>query len=161
LYPVALLNSKPMAPHYSDAIDEKPRQPVLMGFDPGRDKCGLAIMGVDRHLYYHDILTADNTLAEIQRLYQIFPVSHLVMGDQTTSQAWRKKLQALPEVGAIISIDERYTSQAARERYWQMYPPQGFYRLIPKGMRLPPRPIDDIAAILLIERYLGQFTQLE
>jgi len=25
-------------------------------------------------------------------------------------------------------------------------------RLIPKGMRLPPRPIDDIVAILLVER---------
>ncbi|MGA1285815.1 MAG: resolvase, partial [Prochlorothrix sp.] len=27
-------------------------------------------------------------------------------------------------------------------------------RLIPQGLRQPPRPIDDIVAILLIERYL-------
>ncbi|MHC5824943.1 MAG: resolvase, partial [Nostoc sp.] len=25
-----------------------PRQPVILGFDPGRDKCGLAVMGLDR-----------------------------------------------------------------------------------------------------------------
>ncbi|HBB34174.1 MAG TPA: resolvase, partial [Cyanobacteria bacterium UBA9273] len=42
-----------------------------------------------------------------------------------------------------------------RDRYWQMYPPKGLQRLIPKGMRQPPRPVDDIVAILLIERYLG------
>ncbi|MGL4499883.1 MAG: resolvase, partial [Planktothrix sp.] len=29
-------------------------------------------------------------------------------------------------------------------------------RLIPQGMRQPPRAIDDIVAILLIERYLAK-----
>ncbi len=53
-------------------------------------------------------------------------------------------------------VDERYSSLEARERYWQMYPPTGLARLIPKGMRVPPRPVDDIVAIILIERYLAQ-----
>ncbi|MFM6310413.1 MAG: resolvase, partial [Dolichospermum sp.] len=44
----------------------------------------------------------------------------------------------------------------ARDRYWQMYPPQGINKLLPKGMRQPPRAIDDIVAVLLIERYLKQ-----
>jgi hypothetical protein len=41
-----------------------------------------------------------------------------------------------------------------------MYPPKGLTRLIPKSLRVPPRPVDDIVAILLIERYLknGQWT---
>ncbi|MFM7475950.1 MAG: resolvase, partial [Microcystis aeruginosa] len=42
----------------------------------------------------------------------------------------------------------------ARDRYWQMFPPKGLQKLIPQGMRLPDRPIDDIVAILLIERHL-------
>jgi hypothetical protein len=37
-----------------------------------------------------------------------------------------------------------------------MFPPQGFNRLIPQGMRNPPRPVDDIVAIVLIERYFNQ-----
>ncbi|MDE5111236.1 MAG: resolvase, partial [Trichodesmium sp. St7_bin2_1] len=48
-----------------------------------------------------------------------------------------------------------YSSLEARERYWQIYPPRGFVRLIPPGMRIPPKPIDDIVAIILIERYLN------
>jgi hypothetical protein len=35
-----------------------------------------------------------------------------------------------------------------------MFPPKGLQKLIPQGMRLPDRPIDDIVAILLIERHL-------
>jgi hypothetical protein len=53
-------------------------------------------------------------------------------------------------------VDERYSSLEARDRFWQMYPPKGFYRLIPEGMRTPPRAIDDIVAIILIERYLDK-----
>jgi RNase H-fold protein (predicted Holliday junction resolvase) len=78
------------------------------------------------------------------------------MGNQTTSKTWKQKLlEALPESVKIIQIDERYSTLEARDRYWQMYPPQGLTRLIPQGMLTPPRPIDDIVAIILIERYLS------
>jgi hypothetical protein len=53
-------------------------------------------------------------------------------------------------------VDETNTSLLARDRYWEIYPPKGFKKLIPQGMRLPPRPIDDIVAILLIEKFLGK-----
>jgi hypothetical protein len=53
-------------------------------------------------------------------------------------------------------VDERYSTLQARDRYWQMFPPTGFTKLIPQGMRDVPRPIDDIVAILLVERYLAQ-----
>ncbi len=130
-------------------------QPVLLGFDPGRQKCGLAVMGVDRKLYYHQIVMADAIINTIQALQQQFPISLLVIGDQTASRDWQQKLATeLSEPLRIITVDERYSSLAARDRYWQMYPPQGFTKLLPPGMRTPPRPIDDIVAILLIERYL-------
>lgn len=44
----------------------------------------------------------------------------------------------------------------ARDRYWTMYPNRGLQRLIPLGLRVPPRPVDDIVAILLIERYFAR-----
>ncbi len=78
------------------------------------------------------------------------------MGDQTTAKRWQQQLlQELPSTLSIVMVDERYTSLEARDRYWQMYPPTGVSRLIPQGMRQPPRPIDDIVAILLVERYLS------
>lgn len=136
-----------------------PSQPVILGFDPGRQKCGLAVMGVDRRLYYHEVVTAEDTIAVIQSLRQQFPISLLVMGDQTSSKAWRQKLTTgLAEPLRVITVDERHSSLEARDRYWQMYPPTGLTLLVPKGMRTPPRSIDDIVAILLIERYLQRLT---
>ncbi len=137
-----------------------PTQPVILGFDPGRDKCGLAVMGLDRQLYYHQVVTADAAIATILTLQQKFPISLIVMGDQTTAKQWKQQLKTkLPDPGNIVLVDERYSSLEARDRYWQMYPPQGVYRLLPKSFRNPPRVIDDIVAILLIERYLNRLAQ--
>lgn len=137
-----------------------PTQPVILGFDPGRDKCGLAVVGLDRQLYYHQVVTADAAIATILTLQQKFPISLIVMGDQTTAKQWKQQLnEKLPDPGNIVLVDERYSSLEARDRYWQMYPPQGVYRLLPKSFRNPPRVIDDIVAILLIERYLNRLAQ--
>lgn len=134
-------------------------QPMILGFDPGKDKCGVAVMGLDRQLYYHEVIPALDAIMEISRLRQKFPITLLVMGDQTTAKQWKKKLSdELMEAINIVLVDERYTTLEARDRYWQMYPPKGLNKLLPQGMRQPPRPIDDIVAILLIERYLTRLT---
>ncbi|MBE9231399.1 pre-16S rRNA-processing nuclease YqgF [Cuspidothrix issatschenkoi LEGE 03284] len=134
-------------------------QPVILGFDPGRDKCGIGVMGLDRQLFYHEVVLANEAIANIERQLQQFPVSLMVMGDQTTAKEWKQRLhQELNQPINIILVDERYTTLEARDRYWQMYPPQGITKILPKGMRQPPRPIDDIVAILLIERYLNRLT---
>lgn len=130
-------------------------QPVILGFDPGRQKCGLAIMGVDRLVHYQAVVPTESAIATIQSLRQRFPISLIVLGDQTTARSWKQQLtQAWPDPPSIILVDERYSSLEARDRYWQMYPPQGLSRLLPQSLRSIPRPIDDIVAILLIERYL-------
>ncbi|MGJ5673435.1 MAG: Holliday junction resolvase RuvX [Nostochopsis sp.] len=137
-----------------------PTQPVILGFDPGKDKCGLAVMGLDRKLHYHQVVSSGEAIASIETLRQRFPISLMVMGDQTTAKRWKQQLQQeLSEQLNIILVDERYTSLEARDRYWQMFPPKGITKLLPQGMRTPPRPIDDIVAILLIERYLSRLTE--
>ncbi len=133
-------------------------QPVILGFDPGREKCGVAVMGLDRTLYHHAVVAAPEAVAALMALQQRYPVSLVVMGDQTTAKQWQERLAAQLDELRIVLVDERYSTLEARDRYWQMYPPQGWRRLLPEGLRNPPRPIDDIVAILLIERYLSRLT---
>lgn len=129
---------------------------MILGFDPGRDKCGVAVMGQQQQLLYHQVVRAENAIATMQSLCQQFAIEMIVMGDQTTAKSWKQKIeQTLNGAVPIFLVDERYSSLEARDRYWQMYPPKGLDRLIPKGLREPPRPIDDLVAILLIERYLA------
>jgi len=134
-------------------------QPVILGFDPGRQKCGLAIMGVDRILRYQAVVAVDAVMATIEQLRQQFPVSTIVLGDQTGSKQWKESLSQLHDPPRIMVVDERYTSLEARDRYWQMHPPAGLGKLLPQSLRTIPRPIDDIVAILLIERYLNRLTE--
>ncbi|MCL2930119.1 MAG: pre-16S rRNA-processing nuclease YqgF [Trichodesmium sp. St16_bin4-tuft] len=129
---------------------------MILGFDPGRDKCGIAIMDKNRQLHYHQVVESAKITITITKLSQQFDINLIIIGDQTTSKIWQQNLtEIISEKIPIIKIDERYSSLEARDRYWQINPPQGFVRLIPPGMRIPPKPIDDIVAIILIERYLN------
>jgi RNase H-fold protein (predicted Holliday junction resolvase) len=131
---------------------------MILGFDPGKDKCGIAIiqndLGVEK-LQYHQVIASDQAVITIEELAQKFPLELMVMGNQTTAKQWYNQLVSYPNLTLpIVLVDERNSTLEARELYWQMYPPKGLQRLIPQGMRLPPRPIDDLVAILLIKRYL-------
>ena len=129
------------------------RNETILGFDPGKDKCGVAVMDGDRTLLYHQVLVTIEVVTKIGDLYQQYHVNRIVMGDQTTAKQWQQQLTtAFPDL-PIELIDERYSSLEARDRYWQMYPANFITKLIPQGMRQPPRPIDDLVAIILIERY--------
>jgi RNase H-fold protein (predicted Holliday junction resolvase) len=127
---------------------------MILGFDPGRDKCGIAIVDRNRTIHDHQVVSAQNAIAIMQELVDQFAVELIVMGNLTTAKSWCKQLKSSLAPINIILVDERNSTLEARDRYWQMYPPQGLQKLIPQGLRLPPRPIDDIVAILLIERYL-------
>jgi hypothetical protein len=54
-----------------------------------------------------------------------------------------------------VVVEERGTTLAARDRYWQLFPAGGWRRWLPAGLRQPPRDWDDVVAQLLLERWLG------
>jgi RNase H-fold protein (predicted Holliday junction resolvase) len=116
-------------------------------------------MGVDRILRYQEVVPVDLVVSTLEQLRQRFPISTIVLGDQTGSKQWKNTLTQLHDPPRIMVVDERYTSLEARDRYWQMYPPTGLAKLMPQSLRTIPRPIDDIVAILLIERYLNRLTE--
>jgi len=125
----------------------------ILGFDPGKDKCGIAVRSSTGKIYTHEVVASSQAIERLASLCQQYPIELLVMGNQTTSKSWREKIAAKINI-PITLVDERNSTLEARDRYWQMFPPKGFQKLIPRGMRLPDRSIDDIVAILLIERHL-------
>jgi RNase H-fold protein (predicted Holliday junction resolvase) len=63
----------------------------------------------------------------------------------------------LADTGVPIHItDEVATTLRARARYFADFPPRGWRRFVPRGMLLPPRPVDDYAAVLIAERFLEE-----
>ena len=129
---------------------------MLLGFDPGKQKCGIAVMGLDRKLHFQAVIPSSESINKVGSLLDSYPISLMVMGDQTSSKQWKAKLQSTFPDLRIITVDERFSSEEARQRFWQIYPAQGLMKLVPRGMRSPNRPIDDIVAAILIERYLSR-----
>jgi RNase H-fold protein (predicted Holliday junction resolvase) len=128
---------------------------MILGFDPGRDKCGIAVIDRQKQVHYHRVVASTEASAALEQLCEQFPIELIVMGNLTTAKSWQQTIKSnLKTSIPVVMVDERNSSLEARDRYWQMYPPKGLTQLIPQGMRLPPRPVDDIVAILLIERYL-------
>ncbi|AFZ47189.1 Resolvase RNase H domain protein fold protein [Cyanobacterium stanieri PCC 7202] len=128
---------------------------MIIGFDPGRDKCGLAVMNQHKEILFRSVVNSSRAIALIQDLIAKYSPKLLVMGNQTTSKQWKAELKDNINL-SIVLVDEKNSSVEARERYWLFNPPQGLGRLIPLGLRVPPEPIDDIVAVILIERYWHQ-----
>ena len=125
----------------------------LAALDPGRSKCGLVRSDPSRLRLEEALILSPaacrSTLAQWQRQEGLRAV---VLGNGTNSRFWQSQLA---ELGLQVElVDEHGTTLAARQRYWEQWPPQGWRRLLPPGLRLPPRDLDDLAAQLLLERWL-------
>lgn len=126
---------------------------ALAALDPGRSKCGLVCTDPDRsQLDEALILDPAACRATLLGWHQQRPLAGVVLGNGTGSRRWQRDLAdlALP----VLLVDEWGTTLAARQRYWQLWPARGWRRLLPLGLRLPPRDLDDLAAQILLERWL-------
>ena len=56
----------------------------------------------------------------------------------------------------VQQVDEYGTTLRARQRYWELWPPRGLQRLLPRGLLIPPEELDAIAARCDGEDSLGR-----
>ncbi len=128
---------------------------ALAALDPGRAKCGLAFSPDGTTLQALWIGSPAAVLEQLQAWHALSPLQGVVVGCGTGSAGWPERLQRhLPEV-AVWPRPEHGTTLLARGRYWQLWPPRGWQRLLPAGLRQPPGPLDDLAALVLLEAHLG------
>lgn len=127
---------------------------AVIGVDPGRSKAGYALLdnsgvviaaGIEPIGRLHDCLS---------ELLTRRPVQAIALGGGTNA---RRIKAALDGFGLPIHyVDEYETSRMARALYFAEHPPRGWRRLIPLGLQLPGRPVDDYAAILIARRFLAR-----
>ena len=130
-----------------------PQPGPVAGLDPGRSKCGL--VRTDSRclcIVEADVLAPEACFERLQLWRQQGLIHRVVMGDGTGSRAWRARLTGLLP---LHTIGEAGSTLEARRRYWELEPARGWRRLLPAGLRQPPRDWDDIVAQLLVERWLG------
>jgi len=127
---------------------------AVLGIDPGSAKAGYALVDGTGKVLCAGIEPIGSLLAKVRQVAAGQPVTCLAIGKGTRS---RDVAKVLGDLGLpAVFVDEYETSRRARELYFTEHPPRGWKRLIPLGMQLPPRPIDDYAAILIARTYLSR-----
>ena len=120
---------------------------VIVGLDPGKN-VGVAFVHHDE-LVYRAVITL-----EALRTLRLPRGATLVIGNGTGAEAVKEVLRARALSFAVL--DEMGTTLEARALYFKDHPPRGLLRLLPKGLRSPPKLIDDYAAYAIVLRYLKE-----
>jgi len=141
---------------------------VFCGIDPGREKFGFALANASGVIFAAivpfeafdaaiEFITSGDSgpLPGWRTEGAVTPdaVRVVFLGNGTSHEAYAKKL-GQAGIGYKLT-DERMTTLEARGLYWELHPPKGLYRIIPKSLRTPPRNVDDLAAWAIIKRGLS------
>lgn len=130
----------------------------VLGIDPGTRKAGYALVGGDGSIHGRGVEEIGQLPERARILMGEHPVVAIALGAGTNAQGLRGELSALGV--PVTLVDERETTLKARALYFADHPPRGWRRLLPLGMQVPPRPIDDYAAALIARRYLASSPDL-
>ncbi|MBQ4213020.1 MAG: pre-16S rRNA-processing nuclease YqgF [Selenomonas sp.] len=130
----------------------------IAALDPGRDKCGFAVLDEDGRVLSQRVIETQNLIAEITTAKATYGFSRLVMGNGTTSKEARQRLSEVPALEILVR-DEYRTTEMAKGEYWKANPPKGWRRLLPVTMQVPPVPVDDFVAVILGRRYLKESSE--
>lgn len=131
---------------------------VVLAVDPGRRKCGLAVVSAAQGVLHRAIVPAGEVDHAVRSAAERHGATMLLVGSSTGSRAVVEQLRRA--VGLRLEVvDERHTTERARVRYYEEHPPRGLWRLIPLGLQVPPVPYDDYAAVVMAEEYLAEHKQ--
>lgn len=126
---------------------------AILAVDPGRSKCGLALVDDAGPQFRAIVPTAEIGLT-CHYLLQQHPRAEVIVGEGTGARDVVAAVrEAIPGL-AITLVPEGDSTLRARERYFRDQPTPWWQRLLPRGMRVPPRPVDDYAAVVLAEEFL-------
>jgi RNase H-fold protein (predicted Holliday junction resolvase) len=126
----------------------------VLGIDPGTHKCGYALInGVQAKPLTLGIVAPMQLASTLDEVSRRFSIDVVALGAGTSVVPVRAVVQGLGV--PIHLVDEKNTTYLARARFFADHPPRGWKRLIPRGMLVPDQPLDDYAALLIAERYIG------
>ena len=127
---------------------------AVLGIDPGTRKVGYALVAdAQSPPIALGIEPLEVLMERLAPLLAAHPIRAVALGAGTNAALLQERLGALGV--PVHLIDETDTTYRARALYFADHPPRGLRRWIPLGLQLPPRPIDDYAALLIARRYIS------
>ena len=128
---------------------------VIAAIDPGREKCGLAVVSEDGNVLEQAVVVTARLADDLAARAKVFRPDRILLGNGTTSRDAEETIRAVFSDIPVEIVDEYRTTDDARIAYWKAHPPTGWRRLFPTGMQVPPVPVDDFVAVILAQRYFA------
>lgn len=141
---------------------ESPRHDTgrrVLGIDPGRSKCGLAVVTESREIEARSVVQVPDLPEEVERLVREYEVERIVLGSGTGSGRISSVLTSvLSRLSGVVLTEapEKDTTLRARKLYFEANPARGWRRLLPPGMRVPPEAYDDFSAAIIALDFLAR-----
>lgn len=129
---------------------------TVIAIDPGRIKCGIAVVRKSDgtvEVLHREVIPTTKLGPTVANLASRFSPDAVVLGGGTSSSAAARVVENLQSAPVVI-VEEKFSTLAARKRYFEENPPRGLRRLIPLSLQVPPHPYDDYVAVMLAEKYL-------
>ena len=126
-----------------------------LGIDPGRSKTGLALVDAAGKILALHIALTENMEAELRSFTAGIALAGVIMGNGTNPPAMGVAVRSVLPKTPLELVGEAHSTEEARSLYWQENPPQGWRRLVPLGMLVPPEPLDAYAAVVQVRRWLA------
>ena len=151
---------------------------TVLGVDPGRDKIGWALVDYDGNLFLSGICPISEqeffltalTRSSDRWEHELSPwvtekagtcvsraekLSVVAVGNGTGGSEAVKLFERLGV--QMVVVDEDGTTLEAQRLYWRLHVPSWWQRCLPRVMRFPSRPLDDLAALAIARRSLEAF----
>ena len=135
-------------------INENPEK--IISIDPGRRKCGLVVIGRDLEILEKKVITTAELCPVLGEYIEKYRPDRVLMGSGTHARKLVKEVKGVTGKIPVTLVDERNSTEKGKEKYLADHPARGLLKLVPRGMRLPPEPYDDYAALVLVEQYLAE-----
>jgi len=126
----------------------------FLAVDPGREKAGMAVLSQEGKVRWMGVVPVRNLERAIRDLNSRFPFREVVLGDSTGMGRTVEILRRLDL--EIHLVDERHSSEEARELYFQERFSSFWRRILPISLLFPRHPYDDWQAVVIGRRYLRE-----
>ena len=127
---------------------------VFISIDPGNKKCGLLLADMKSRNVIEAGIASLNKLSNVVSLWnEEYNVNKIVIGDGTNCKYIEKELRQ-NNIFNWIYLDESGSTLRARFRYWEIWPPNCLIRWLPKEILFPPKNLDAVVALILLEDFL-------
>ena len=128
---------------------------LYVSIDPGIKKCGLLLADIQSGKVIYAGVSSINKFSYLVSLWnEDYNINKIIIGNGTNCKYIENELKR-NNFSNINFVNERGSTLRARFRYWEIWPPNYFIRWLPKEVLFPPKNLDAIVALILLEEFLN------